>query len=154
MNQKRKDLLTNLSSSFFNLVHSMVVECDSTILESELNSMLRSLDFQIEKMFELKVPNSPLIFKKTGFKYWDTNRVKEKVEREHIIRVSFRINKAKELVLFRGYDKIKLYDWLEKTLYLVYRLKIQEKEFCAERGEELLPNELKTPEKWESFNII
>ena len=153
MKQKRKDLLTNLSSSFFNLVYSKVVECDSTILEDELNKILRALDYQIEKSFELKVPNSPLIFEQTGFRFWDKKRVKEEVEREHIIRVFHRLNKAKELVLFRGYDKLKLYDWLEKTLYLVYRLKDEEKEFCAERGEELIPDELKKPNKWEVFNI-
>ena len=50
--------------------------------------MLRMLDKQIEKDFELKVPNSPLIFKKTGYRFWDKKRVKEKVEREHIIEVS------------------------------------------------------------------
>ena len=153
MNQKRKDLLINLSSSFFKLVYCKVVECDLTITETELNEMLRALDKQIEKSFESRIPNSPSIFEKTGFRFWDRKRVKEKVEREHIIRVHLRVNKAKELVLFRGYDKLKLYDWLEKTLYLVYRLKDEEKEFCAERGEELIPDELKKPNKWETFNI-
>ena len=43
MKQKRKDLLTNLSSSFFNLVYSKVVECDSTILEDDLNKILRAV---------------------------------------------------------------------------------------------------------------
>lgn len=153
MKQKRKDLLSNLSSAFYSLVYAKIVDADSTIREKELNETLRMLDFQIEKEFELKVPNSPLIFEKTGHRFWDKKRVKEEIEREHIIRVSYRVNKSKELVLFRGYDKIQLYDWLEETLYLVYKLKIKEKEFYAERGEELIPDELKQPNKWKIFNI-
>ena len=116
------------------------------------NFTIRILNPDPEK-FKLKIPNSLLIFKKTGYRIWDKKRVKEQVEREHIIKVSYRLEKAKELVLFRGYDKIQLYDWLEQTLYLVYRLKHEEKEFCAEKGEELIIEELRKPCKWNTFKI-
>jgi hypothetical protein len=154
MKQKRKDLLNNLSSSFYDLIYNKVVMSDSTITDPELNEMLRMLDKQIEKDFELKVPNSPLIFKKTGYRFWDKKRVKEKVEREHIIEVSDRLNKAKQLVLFRGYDKIKLYNWIEKTLYLVYRLKKQENNYQGLKGEELISKELRKPNKIKYFEEV
>ena len=153
MKQKRKDLLNNLSSSFYDLIYNKVVMSDLTITHPELNEMLRMLDKQIEKDFELKVPNSPLIFKKTSYRFWDKKRVKEKVEREHIIEVSDSFNK-KQLVLFRGYDKIKLYDWIEKTLYLVYRLKKQENNYQGLKGEELISKELRKPNKIKYFEEV
>ena len=60
----------------------------------------------------------------------------------------------KQLVLFRGYDKIKLYDWIEKTLYLVYRLKKQENNYQGLKGEELISKELRKPNKIKYFEEV
>jgi hypothetical protein len=119
MVQLDEKLINKLPDTFYDNLSSLIFDGKYHTPKS-INNSLRELDEIFEKTFELKFPCSNKIYELTGEVRY-SSIVKRKVYREHVIPVESRIIESKKLLIHKKYDKLKLYEYLLNTLYLVYK---------------------------------
>jgi len=124
MAQLDETLINKLPDTFYDNLYSLIFNGKYHTPKS-INSSLRELDEIIEKTFELKFPCSKKIYELTGEVRY-SSIVKRKVYREHVIPVELRILECKKLLIHKKYNKLKLYEYLLNTLYIVYKDELSE----------------------------
>lgn len=140
-----------LSSSFYITLKAQV-DGDETVTNKDLDDLIRNLDFEIEKVCEEKRPVSKKIREEYGERFYRKNFITDKKIREHVIEVADRINKCRKLLIWKNYSKEELYEFIHKTLYIIY--KFEHEKLGGRQSEILIDDELKTPEKIKYFEEV
>lgn len=148
MVQLDEKLINKLPDTFYDNLHSLIFDGKYHTPKS-INNSLRELDEILEKTFELKFPCSNKIYELTGEVRY-SSMVKIKVYREHIIPIESRIIESKKLLIHKKYNKLKLYEYLLNTLYLVYKDETSEPDGDFE-SEKYIRQDLRMKESMEYF---
>ena len=125
---------SELSSSFY---INLKAQIDGDIIDNDdLNDSLRKLHSKMETKFNLRFPVSTMVYQKYRENYFRPNYIQEELLREQIIPVKDIITQARKKLIWEELSKEELYEWICKTLSLVYKFR-KEKE-----------------EGWESENLL
>lgn len=142
-----KEHLNKIPDSFYECLCGSLLDGEFHT-DTMLNLMLREVDKYLEKVLDMKFPVSVKVTENCGEVFY-SNIVKQKVYREHIIEVKKRLIECRKRVI-EGASKFEVYDYLYKTLYLVYKDLSEEKEGLE--SEEYIRVEDRRSEIIEYFN--
>ena len=153
---KNQKLINQLSPSTWGAFSAVAKDNKFTPQDMEaLMSSLRMFDSHVERIGKLKIPVSKTLFEKYSIKFYSTEHKNIKTHREHIITIEERTKQALSHIIYNGYGKDELYEWLIETMYLVYKSKEEHNEKLngGKLAEEnCLPSEFINKQKWDIFS--
>lgn len=117
---------SELSSSFY---INLKAQINGDVIDNDdLNDALRKLHIKMESKFNLRFPVSTKVYQKYRENYFRPNYIQEELLREHIIPVKDIITQARKKLIWEELSKEELYEWILKTLSLVYKFRNEREE--------------------------